>query len=228
MLDQLKGLLGGKKKRDHDPALEEQEASEAAPAEEEEIAAMNGQQINAAMAQAPESNPVSADTALADGEDRTVEGDATQIQEQIAKIPEKIFRDMKKAAMANPKVKQQVKQAKLRFDFYGSRIHKEYGATVETLTGGRITAEEAMRMNPSGGIAGAGLIGIAFDFGPLHRHAIWHDACGFLRTAFNVGPGYGGDDSDSPLSGQFEGIGREMNQDANIPDWKPVGAPTHE
>ena len=100
---------------------------------------------------------------------------------------------------------------------FGSELHKEYGAMVEYLSGGLISAEEAMVMNPTGGIAGPGAKGIAFEKdNALRRHAVRHDAVGFLKTRFDVGPGYGtktsaiGLKSSNPLAGQWLGIGREL------------------
>ncbi len=56
-----------------------------------------------------------------------------------------------------------------------------------------------------------------FDALPaVARHAMRHDATGFLFVRFGVGPGYGskttplGLSSDNPLAGQILGLGREM------------------
>jgi hypothetical protein len=113
---------------------------------------------------------------------------------------------------------------------YGSELHKEYGATVEYLSGGLISAEEAMAMNPTGGIAGPGDKGFAFqEDNALRRHAIRHDAVGFLMTRFGVGPGYGTKtgsdilDPTNPLAGQHGGIIREMKGASDKVDAKDVG-----
>lgn len=159
------------------------------------------------------------------GLDRSVFDDAARVKAEIANLPPKIFKQMKQAALANPTIKADIKGSQ-EDGYYGSHQHKEYGAYVAMLTGNAITAEEAMRMNPSGGIAGPGLKGIAFESGPLHEHAIRHDATGFLLTFFSIGPGYGGDVPDSPLSGQVEGLKREiLRGQSELPGTEGVGAP---
>lgn len=167
------------------------------------------------------------DTSGPTGVDRTVGDDAARVQLEISRIPAKVFKMMKNAALASPSMFER-KGAEL-VGFYGGAQHRQYGAYIAELTGGAITAEEAMAMNPTGGIAGPGLIGISFHSGPLHEHAIRHDATGFLWTFFNIGPGYGGDNPESPLSGQVEGIRREMQRGkSDLPEYDNVGAPVEQ
>lgn len=160
--------------------------------------------------------------------DRTLEDDSMLVRkglskytpEQLAALKESAFGDDKAVASgADPKWAKEVQSdqaAAVDDDYYGSELHREYGATVEELSGGLISAEEAMAMNPTGGIAGPGAKGVAFQDGPLRRHAVRHDAVGFLKTRFDAGPGYGtktsavGLQSDNPLAGQILGIAREV------------------
>jgi len=136
------------------------------------------------------------------------------------------FSDERKGVNTNPTDKKTKKHRKeilkeekgaIKRNYFGSETHKEYGAMVEHLSGGLISAEEAMAMNPTGGIAGPGHLGFAFEKdNALRRHGIRHDAVGFLKTRFNVGPGYGtkttklGLKSSNPLAGQWLGIGRQV------------------
>jgi hypothetical protein len=167
------------------------------------------------------------DTSGPTGVDRTIGDDATRVQTEISRIPDKVFRMMKNAALSSPS-KFERKGAEF-VGFYGGKQHRDYGAYIEHLTGGAITAEEAMAMNPTGGIAGPGLIGISFESGPMHEHAIRHDATGFLWTFFNIGPGYGGNSPTSPLSGQVEGIRREIQiGKSELPDASGVGKPVEQ
>jgi len=70
-------------------------------------------------------------------------------------------------------------------------------------------------------------MGIAFESGPLHEHAIRHDATGFLVTAFDIGPGYGGKDGRVMYNGQIEGIARElMIGKSEMPSTENVGKPS--
>ena len=88
-------------------------------------------------------------------------------------------------------------------------------------------------MNPSGGLPGPGMkeIPLANDIGPVARHAMRHDANGFLKTRFDVGPGYGskttplGLKSDSPLAGQYLGVLREAAHASTFPSAEHVGPP---
>lgn len=165
--------------------------------------------------------------------DRTLDDDAVIVQkefsdmtpEQIGKLKEAMFEGEK-----GKEIDEDVKAA-LKKDHYGSELHKEYGATVEYLTGGILSAEEAMAMNPTGGIGGPGAMGIAFkDDQALRRHAIRHDATGFLKTHFGVGPGYGtkttffGLGADNPLAGQLGGIFREMGEASERIDTTGIGS----
>ena len=108
--------------------------------------------------------------------------------------------------------------------YNGSPQHQLYGKTVEYLSGGAMSAEQAMALNPSGGIIGGGfyslattgdLSSIGADYVPgdpsslmsvVTRHAVYHDALGFIRTEFEVGPGYSPDKPGSSTSGQASGI----------------------
>jgi len=219
--------MAGQQKKKQDEEL----APEVEQAAEEQIQA-NLAQTNVAQtdtAARSESGPVVTHDPVQDlsgvtGVDRTIGDDASRVQTEISRIPDKVFRMMKNAALSSPS-KFERKGAEL-VGFYGGAQHRQYGAYIAHLTGGAITAEEAMAMNPTGGIAGPGLIGISFDSGPLHEHAIRHDATGFLWTFFNIGPGYGGDSPTSPLSGQVEGIRRELQHgQSELPDASGVGTP---
>jgi hypothetical protein len=123
---------------------------------------------------------------------------------------------MKKAAYEHPEGKGDLDPA-IKMKHYGSERHRKFGETVEFLTGGVISAEEAMAMNPTGGIPGDGVKEIPFStLGPIARHAMRHDATGFLMNRFEVGPGYGsktsflGRASTDPLAGQILGLAREV------------------
>jgi len=164
--------------------------------------------------------------------DRTLDDDAMLVRKGFSGLSAEQIAELKDAAYQGEfgkEVEDGVKDA-VEDDHYGSELHKEYGATVEYLSGGIISAEEAMAMNPTGGIAGPGAKGIAFqDDGVMRRHAIRHDAVGFLETRFGVGPGYGtkttlfGLDSDNPLAGQLGGIFREMGEASDRVDTEGIG-----
>lgn len=169
---------------------------------------------------------------------RSIDDDATLVRKGFSNFSAEEIHGMKEKAFAgtfheerngkstNPTDKKSKKmrgeilkeeKGAVKRNYYGSETHKEYGAMVEHLSGGLLSAEEAMAMNPTGGIAGPGAMGLAFEKdNPLRRHAIRHDAVGFLKTRFGVGPGYGtktskiGFKSDNPLAGQWLGIGRQM------------------
>jgi hypothetical protein len=164
---------------------------------------------------------------------RNIEDDAVLVRQGLAKMTPEQIADLKNKAYENPEVKQDLAESKKR-GYYGSAQHKQYGATVEFLTGGVISAEEAMAMNPSGGLPGPGMkeIPLANDISPVARHAMRHDANGFLMTRFGIGPGYGskttpfGLHSDSPFAGQYLGVIREAAQPTKLPSSDHVvGAP---
>lgn len=108
-------------------------------------------------------------------------------------------------------------QRSLDGGFYGSELHQRYGATVEYLTGGRISAEQAMALNPSGGITGPGMSGLELG-GPVGNHAVRHDAQGYLFNNFSAGPGYGGLFPSFPGSGQIVGSLRELINPTDFPN----------
>jgi hypothetical protein len=96
--------------------------------------------------------------------DRSLDEDALLVQKEFAGMTPEQIGKLKEAMFEGDKKKEiddDVKAA-VEKDHYGSELHKEYGATVEFLTGGILSAEEAMAMNPTGGIAGPGAMGIAF------------------------------------------------------------------
>jgi hypothetical protein len=164
---------------------------------------------------------------------------AEQIHEMKEKAYAGSFHDERNGKNASPTDKKSKKlrseilkeeKGAVKRNYYGSETHKEYGAMVEHLSGGLISAEEAMAMNPTGGIAGPGAMGLAFEKdNPLRRHAIRHDAVGFLKTRFGVGPGYGtktskiGFKSDNPLAGQWLGIGRQVVKGDERLDTSDIG-----
>ncbi|MFT7521662.1 MAG: hypothetical protein ACI9MC_003814 [Kiritimatiellia bacterium] len=149
--------------------------------------------------------------------ERTVEDDAILVMKGFSKLsPEQIMESKNKAY---DKVDEEgsVDDA-LDVEYYGSADHKAWGALVEKLSGGVLSAEEAMSMNPSGGMIGPGVTMLRHLKGidSLKRHAMRHDATGFLKTYFSVGPGYSsktsivGMQSSNPLSGQLTGWTREL------------------
>jgi hypothetical protein len=81
-----------------------------------------------------------------------------------------------------------------------------------------------MAMNPSGGLPGPGMneIPLIGAFDSVARHAMRHDATGFLLTRFGIGPGYGspttplGLNNSNPLAGQILGIAREAFGKASV------------
>jgi hypothetical protein len=162
---------------------------------------------------------------------RSLDDDAVLVMTDFSKMTPEQIHDLKEAAYRHPEVERDLPAA-IERGYYGCDQHKQYGAIVEALTGGVISAEEAMAMNPTGGIPGPGakevpLIG-RFDSGL--RHAQRHDATGFLITRFNVGPGYGSEEGlvslgkNNPLSGQVYGLLREsINMPSTLPDFTYVG-----
>jgi hypothetical protein len=149
--------------------------------------------------------------------DRTIDDDAVLVMQGLSKLTPKEIEDMKEAAYNHEEGQAAVKEA-LEVEHYGSANHKEYGALVERLTGGVLSAEEAMAMNPTGGLIGPGstILRHLDGIDSLKRHALRHDATGFLINRFGVGPGYGsktsfiGRDSTDPLAGQILGWAREL------------------
>lgn len=162
--------------------------------------------------------------------DRSLEDDAVLVMTDFAKMSPQQIHELKEAAYKHPEVQKDLPKA-IERGYYGSDQHKQYGAIVEALTGGVISAEEAMAMNPTGGIPGPGanevpLVG-SFDAGL--RHAMRHDATGFLITRFNVGPGYGSENTvfalgkNNPLSGQVLGLLREaVGSPSELPNFQYV------
>ena len=98
--------------------------------------------------------------------------------------------------------------------FWGSPIQLRYGEIVSERLGQvgfAINKWEAILLNPTGGITGAGSMGIHFQTGAVALHSVYHDAHGFLNTAFGLGGGYAqfphpGLFPGSPLSGQVGGM----------------------
>jgi len=113
-------------------------------------------------------------------------------------------------------------------------LHKIYAETVVSMVPeGWLSADEAMRMNPTGGIVGPDLNRLANvpaeqikDDGSragadklmsaLGRHGVIHDAGGFLGR-LGVGPGYGGTAPDTKESGQLIGILHEFVDPSTLP-----------
>lgn len=148
---------------------------------------------------------------------RTIDDDAVLVMQGLSKLTPQEIEDMKEAAYNHEEGQASVKEA-LEVEHYGSANHKEYGALVERLTGGVLSAEEAMAMNPTGGLIGPGstILRHLDGIDSLKRHALRHDATGFLVNRFGVGPGYGsktsfiGRESTDPLAGQIYGWAREL------------------
>jgi len=163
---------------------------------------------------------------------RTIEHDAILVQQDLARMSPEQIAKLKEAAYSHPECKADLDPA-IKMGHYGSAKHKEYGALIEKLTGGIISAEEAMAMNPTGGIPGPNdkKIPLFADFGPVARHAMRHDATGFLKTRLNVGPGYGskttifGRQSNDPLAGQILGVTREIFHSSKLPVSDHVAKP---
>lgn len=164
--------------------------------------------------------------------DRTVDDDAILVKQGLAKMTPEEVSALKNQAYEHPEAVKGTPVA-IQSGHYGSKLHREYGALVEKLTGGVISAEEAMAMNPSGGLPGPGNKEVPFakDIAPVARHAMRHDATGFLLTRFGVGPGYGskttplGLEKDNPLAGQVLGVLREMFTPSELPDGEEVAKP---
>ncbi|MGE3726719.1 MAG: hypothetical protein AB7I41_14260 [Candidatus Sericytochromatia bacterium] len=162
--------------------------------------------------------------------DRSLADDAVLVMTDFAKMTPQEIHTLKENAYKHPEAMRDLPLA-IERKYYGCDQHKQYGAIVEALTGGVISAEEAMAMNPTGGIPGPGakevpLVG-SFDAGL--RHAMRHDATGFLITRFNVGPGYGSENSPvalgktNPLSGQVLGLLREaIGSPSELPNFDYV------
>ncbi len=161
--------------------------------------------------------------------DRTIDDDAVLVMQGLADLTPEQIEQMKENAYNHEEGQAAVKEA-LECEHYGSENHKQYGALVERLTGGVISAEEAMAMNPTGGLIGPGVSILRHLDGidSLKRHAMRHDATGFLKTRFGVGPGYGsktsmfGRDSDDPLAGQIFGWAREIGEESDFEDHSHV------
>lgn len=156
--------------------------------------------------------------------DRTLGDDAILVKQGLSKLTPEQIAAMKEEAYKHPEVAQDLPGA-IEKKHYGSDLHRQYGKIIEELTGGVISCEEAMAMNPCGGLPGPGAkeIPLARKIEPILRHAMRHDANGFLLTRFGVGPGYGsktsvlGKESSNPLAGQILGIVREMVSPTDMP-----------
>lgn len=154
---------------------------------------------------------------------RSIEDDARWVLNDFKKLTPDQIGELKEKAYQHPEVERDLAES-VKMKHYGSDKHKQYGKLVEQLTGGIISAEEAMAMNPTGGLPGPGATEIPLigRIGAVARHAMRHDACGFLLTRFNVGPGYGtettplGLDKSNPLAGQWLGIAREAFVEESI------------
>lgn len=164
---------------------------------------------------------------------RSIRDDAVLVMQGFARLNPDQIHALKEKAYTHPEVAPE-KQAAIERGFYGSEKHKQFGALVETLTGGVLSAEEAMAMYPCGGIPGPGAheVPLISSFASVQRHAMRHDALGFLLTRFGVGPGYGskttilGRQSDDPLAGQILGIAREALREASVfPASHHIGRP---
>ncbi|MFY0566796.1 FG-GAP-like repeat-containing protein [Archangium lansingense] len=97
---------------------------------------------------------------------------------------------------------------------------KQYGEVVKKITNNALTAQEAVALNSTGGLVGPSggvatrMLDAATGWIPGVRvHSVLHDAAGFLRTEFGVGPGYlylSGNyfnmTATNPLAGQVEGL----------------------
>ncbi|MGV3524045.1 MAG: hypothetical protein ACO1RX_07470 [Candidatus Sericytochromatia bacterium] len=164
---------------------------------------------------------------------RSVQDDATLVLTGFAQMTPTQIAALKEKAYQHPDVAPE-QAAAVASGHYGSERHKTYGALVESLTGGLLSAEEAMAMNPTGGLPGDGAseIPLIGHIDAVARHAQRHDATGFLLTRFGVGPGYGspttplGLNNANPLAGQWLGILREgLGEASSLPDGSHVALP---
>jgi hypothetical protein len=157
--------------------------------------------------------------------DRSIDDDAILVKQGLSKLTPEEIGNLKERAYNDPEVAATLDKA-IEKKHYGSALHRQYGELIEELTGGVISAEEAMAMNPTGGLPGPAEKEIPFakEIAPVLRHAMRHDATGFLMTHFGVGPGYGtkttalGFDSSNPLAGQILGIIREVFDPSELPE----------
>lgn len=164
---------------------------------------------------------------------RTLDHDMREVLQGFKLMSHEDLNAKKAAAYQHPEALADKPKA-IASGYYGSDQHKQYGALVSQLTAGILSPEEAMAMNPSGGLPGPGLkeVPLLGRIDAVARHAMRHDATGFLLTRFGVGPGYGtptspiGLDKDNPLAGQWLGVLREAVGTASVmPDTSHVGAP---
>lgn len=154
---------------------------------------------------------------------RSTSDDAVLVMKGFAKLSPAQIHQLKEQAYHHHEVASEL-QGALDQNYYGSAQHKVFGALVEQLTGGVLSAEEAMAMCPCGGIPGDGAkeVPLVSKIDAVQRHAMRHDALGFLMTRFGVGPGYGskttpfGLSSDNPLAGQVLGIAREIFHESSV------------
>lgn len=164
---------------------------------------------------------------------RSIDDDTREVLQGFKSMSAEELQAKKAAAYQHPEVLKDKPEA-IASGYYGSEKHKQYGALVSQLTAGILSAEEAMAMNPSGGIPGSGMdeLPLLGSIDAVSRHAMRHDATGFLISRFDVGPGYGtattplGRDKRDPLAGQWLGVLREAVSTSSIlPDTSGVGAP---
>lgn len=164
--------------------------------------------------------------------DRSPADDAVLVLKDFAKMNPEQIADLKEQAYRHPEVAAELEGA-IAKKHYGSPRHQAFGALVEKLTGGILSAEEAMSMCPCGGIPGDGAkeIPLISTLDPIARHAMRHDATGFLSTRFEVGPGYGtkttifGREKNDPLAGQILGVAREIFNPSELPDGSYAARP---
>jgi hypothetical protein len=165
--------------------------------------------------------------------DRSIADDSLLVMKDFAKMSPEQIQTLKDKAYQHPEFAPDLKGS-LDKGYYGCNQHKAFGALVEQMTGGILSAEEAMSMNPCGGIPGAGAdeIPLASQIGAISRHAMRHDATGFLLTRFGTGPGYGsptsvfGLASNNPMAGQILGIAREtFGPSSEFPEFNHIAMP---
>ncbi|PKL76038.1 MAG: hypothetical protein CVV27_12310 [Candidatus Melainabacteria bacterium HGW-Melainabacteria-1] len=155
--------------------------------------------------------------------DRSISDDAVLVMQGFAQMSADQIANCKEKAYQHPEFASD-HQASIDKRYFGSAQHMEFGALVEQLSGGVISAEEAMAMSPCGGIPGAGPkeVPLISKIDAIQRHAMRHDALGFLLTRFDVGPGYGskttvfGLESHKPMAGQVLGVAREVFREASV------------
>jgi WXG100 family type VII secretion target len=93
-------------------------------------------------------------------------------------------------------------------DYMGSRSHLRFGQIVGEALG--LDAVFGALLNPTGGMPGPGALAFPANDSALAHHSAFHDSAGFLKTHFDIGPGYDylGQENrlNTPWTGQESGL----------------------